>query len=136
MIVKTSNKKIHVSYLKDIVGLVWSQNMRLNPAKYSFGVQAVKLLGFILTKRGIEVNPVKCQATVDTRISSNIKEVHQLIECLAAPTCFLSCAGNKAFYFFAMLKKKDIFEWTSECNEELLNLEAFIASPPIITLPI
>lgn len=33
--------------------------MRLNPAKCSFGVQTTKFLGFMLTKRGIKVNPNK-----------------------------------------------------------------------------
>ena len=33
--------------------------MKLNPAKCTFGVLAVKLLGYIISKRGIEVNPEK-----------------------------------------------------------------------------
>ena len=32
--------------------------MRLNPAKCTFGVKSGKLLGFIVSQKGIEVNPV------------------------------------------------------------------------------
>jgi hypothetical protein len=31
--------------------------MKLNPAKCTFGVPAGKLLGFLVSSRGIEVNP-------------------------------------------------------------------------------
>ncbi|KAK1626142.1 hypothetical protein QYE76_000457 [Lolium multiflorum] len=36
--------------------------MKLNPAKCTFGVPAGKLLGFLVSSRGIEVNPVKIRA--------------------------------------------------------------------------
>ena len=36
--------------------------MRLNPKKYVFGVASGKLLGHIVSRRGIEVNPNKIKA--------------------------------------------------------------------------
>jgi hypothetical protein len=33
--------------------------LKLNPTKYSFGVSAGQLLGFLLSARGIEANPEK-----------------------------------------------------------------------------
>ncbi|MCI80607.1 hypothetical protein A2U01_0101878, partial [Trifolium medium] len=49
--------------------------MRLNPAKCSFDVQADKFLGFLLTHRGIAANPEKCQAIIDMRSPTSVKEV-------------------------------------------------------------
>ncbi|XP_060170692.1 uncharacterized protein LOC132601631 [Lycium barbarum] len=34
-------------------------NLKLNPAKYAFGIPAGKLLGFIVSRRGIELDPSK-----------------------------------------------------------------------------
>lgn len=76
----------------------------------------------------------KCQTIIDMRSSSNVKEVHQLTECLASISCFLSCASDKFFHFFSMINKKERFEWTSECDEAFSKLEAFIVSPPILTI--
>jgi hypothetical protein len=36
--------------------------LKLNPTKYSFGVSAGQLLGFLVSARGIEANPEKIQA--------------------------------------------------------------------------
>ncbi|RDX86875.1 hypothetical protein CR513_31728, partial [Mucuna pruriens] len=41
--------------------------LRLNPETCSFGAHARKFLGFMLTKRGIEANPDKCQAVISMR---------------------------------------------------------------------
>lgn len=71
--------KSHAADLKDIMGSLRNYNMHLNLTKCSFGVQAGKLLGFMLTKRGIEANLDKCQAIIDMRSSSNVKEVQKLI---------------------------------------------------------
>ncbi|MCH88158.1 hypothetical protein A2U01_0009039 [Trifolium medium] len=61
MVVKTDNEGEHDQDLDDILASVRKYNMRLNPAKCSFDVEAGKFLGFMLTNRGIEVNPVLVQ---------------------------------------------------------------------------
>jgi hypothetical protein len=90
--------------------------MRLNPAKCSFGVQAEKFLGFMLTNRGIEANPEKCQAIINMRSPTKVKEVQQLTGRIAALSRFLSCASERAFHFFASLKKGKRFTWTEQCE--------------------
>ncbi|PNY11290.1 gag-pol polyprotein [Trifolium pratense] len=108
-------------------------NMRLNPAKCYFGVQAGKFLGFMLTNRGIEANPEKCQAIIDMRSPSSVKEVQQLTGRITALSRFLSCTGEKAFPFFTYLKKSERFSWTPQCEEAFKQLKEFLASLPILT---
>lgn len=59
MVVKTEEGKNHSEDLEDILSSIRKHGMRLNPIKCSFGVQAGKFLGFMLTNRGIEANPDK-----------------------------------------------------------------------------
>lgn len=75
MILKTSKEKRHTTDLEDILELVRNYNMRLNIDKFSFRVQSGKFLDFMLTKRGINVNPDKCQAIIGMRNPSNVKKV-------------------------------------------------------------
>ncbi|MCI33821.1 hypothetical protein A2U01_0055039, partial [Trifolium medium] len=112
MVVKTVEEGEHDDDLADILTSVRRYNMRLNPAKCSFGVQAGKFLGFLLTHKGIEANPKKCQAIIDMRSPTSIKEVQQLTGRIAALSRFLSCAGEKAFHFFATLRKSERFMWS------------------------
>lgn len=64
IVAKTKEGFSHTDDLEEILGQVRKYNMRLNPTKCSFGVQTGKFLGFLLTRRGIEANPDKCQVMI------------------------------------------------------------------------
>jgi len=61
MVVKSQQKVDHAAHLKRVFEQTRKYDMRLNPEKCTFGVQAGKFLGFYLTERGIKANPDKCQ---------------------------------------------------------------------------
>ena len=47
----------HVRDLRDIFEILRKHKLRLNASKCSFGVELGKFLGYMVTHRGIEVNP-------------------------------------------------------------------------------
>ena len=49
--------------------------MRLNPKKYAFCVKVGKSLGFMLIKCGIKANLTKCQAIIDMKSLTSIREI-------------------------------------------------------------
>jgi len=61
-IVKSKQEIDHAAHLKRVFEQTRKYNMRLNPKKCTFRVQADKFLDFYLTKRRIEANPDKCRA--------------------------------------------------------------------------
>ena len=65
MIVKTPVHKDPVADLCETFQQLPRYGLKLNPSKCSFGVEAGKFLGFMLTSRGIEVNPDKCGAVLN-----------------------------------------------------------------------
>ena len=65
MIVKTPEDKDPVADLRETFQQLRRYDLRLNPNKCTFGVEAGKFLGFMLTSRGIEVNPDKCSVVLN-----------------------------------------------------------------------
>jgi len=51
----------------------------MNPKKCVFGVSSGKLLGFIVSKRGIEIDPNKAKAIAEMAPPKNVKELRRLI---------------------------------------------------------
>jgi len=135
LVAKTKEGFSHTDDVEEILGQARKYRMRLNPTKCSLGVQAGKFLGFLLTRRGIEANPDKCQTIINMRSPISVKEVQQLTGRLAALSRFLSYAGDKAFSFFASIKKKEKFEWTTECEDAFQQIKIFLSSPPILHRP-
>ena len=69
---------------------------------------------FMVSQRGIKVNPDKIRAIIETTPPRNVKEVQSLNDkVVAALNRFVSRATDKCLPFFRTLKKS--FEWTVEC---------------------
>ena len=49
IVVKSKTWAKHVQHLKETFRLMRAYNMKLNPAKYAFGVNVGKFLGFMVT---------------------------------------------------------------------------------------
>ena len=113
MLVKSIRENDHLSDLQETFDTLQSYNTKLNPNKCVFGVTARKFLGFMVSQRGIEVNPDKIQAILEMKPSTNIKDVQSLNGKVIALNRFVSRATNKCLPFFRMLKKS--FEWSVEC---------------------
>ena len=84
--------------------------MKLNPSKCVFRVTAGKFLGFMVSQRGIEVNPEKVRAILELEPPRTVKAVQSLNGKVVALNKFVSKATDKCLPFFCILRKS--FEWT------------------------
>jgi hypothetical protein len=75
-------------------------NLKLNPKKYTFGVQKGKILDCIISAKGIDPNPDKVQAILNMRIPENIKAVQKLTGRLAALNRFVSKSAERSLPIF------------------------------------
>ena len=61
-IVKSQTEEDHMEHLLKVFQHLRKYKLRLNPNKCTFGVHSGRLLGFIVSQRGIEVDPDKVKA--------------------------------------------------------------------------
>lgn len=90
MIVNTLEGKSRVIDMEDILEIVRSYNVYLNPTKCSYNIQTYNFIGFMLTNRGLEANPYKWKVIINIRSFSNVKEVQQLTKHLVSLPRLLS----------------------------------------------
>ena len=67
MVVKSKMVTEHLGDLDDIFDILRRHKLRLNASKCSFGVGSGKFLGYMVTHRGIEVNPDQIKAINDLK---------------------------------------------------------------------
>ena len=84
MVVKSKVVSEYVQDLTSIFGILRKHRLRLNASKCSFGVGSRKFLGYMVTHRGIEVNPDQIKAINDLQAPQNLKEVQKLTGMTAA----------------------------------------------------
>jgi hypothetical protein len=94
------------------------------------------LLGFIISNRGIEANPVKILAITGMGAPATIKDVQKLIGFMAALNKFISWLGERGLLFFKLLKRQDKFQWIEEAERALQVQKHHLQSPPVLTAPL
>jgi hypothetical protein len=96
IVVKTRESRTFIKDLEETFANLRKVNIKLNPAKCTFGVPSGKLLGFLMSHRGIEVNPDKVKAVKEMHPPCNLKEMQHLAGCMAALGRFITRSGEKA----------------------------------------
>ena len=115
IVVKSKLVSEHVTGLTSIFEILKEHKLRLNASKYSFGVGSGKFLGYMVTHRGIEVNPDQIKAINNLQPPRNPKEVQKLTRMMAALNWFISKSADRCRPFFLLLHKWKEFEWFEEC---------------------
>jgi len=135
MVVKSTEASNHVQDLKELFQALDKYKLKLNPEKCVFGVKTGKFLGFMLTQRGIEMNPEKCDVILNMQSPTSVKEVQQLAGRMTSLSRFIPKAGERSVSFFKCLQDNSRFAWTKECEEAFQKLKQLLASPLILIKP-
>jgi hypothetical protein len=135
VVVKTRNSDTLIVDLEETFASLREYRWKLNPNKCVFGVPSGKLLGFIISHRGIEANPEKISAINKMKSPTCIKDVQKLTGCMAALNRFISKLGERGLPFFKLLKHQEKFVWTPEADQALAQLKDFLSKPLVLTSP-
>jgi hypothetical protein len=119
VVVKTRNSSTLIDDLEETFASLREYHWKLNTNKCVFGVPSGKLLGFIISKRGIEANPEKISAITSMRAPTSIKDVQKLTGCMAALNRFISKLRERGLPFIKLLKHQERFVWTPEADQAL-----------------
>jgi hypothetical protein len=135
VVAKTRNSDTLIADLEETFASLREYCWKVNPKKCVFGVPSGKLLGFIISHRGIKAIPEKISAITNMRAPTCIKDVQKLTGCLAALNKFISKLGERGLPFFNLLKHKEKFVWTPEADQALAQLKDFLCKPLVLKAP-
>jgi hypothetical protein len=135
VVVKTTNEDNLIADLAQTFANLRVYRWKLNPEKCVFGVPFGKLLGFMVSHRGIEANPAKVESIRRMNRPTGKKDVRKLTGMMAALGRFISKLGEKGLPLFKLLKKSNKFKLTDEVDQALEELKTFLKTPPVMMPP-
>ena len=100
MVVKSKVESEHKDDLRNIFEILRKHKLHLNAAKCSFGISSSKFLGYMVTYRGIKVDPDQIKAINDLQPPRNPKEVQKLTGMTATLNRFISWPADRGRPFF------------------------------------
>lgn len=130
MVVKSKTRSEHAQHLQKFFHLLRKYDMKLNPAKYAFNVSSGKFLGFMVTQRGIEVNPDQIKIVANTLAPTNKKELQRLTSKLVTLGRFIARFTNKLRPFFLVLREANKSGWTQSCQDAFEEIKRYLAQSP------
>ena len=135
MVVKSNIVSKHIEDLTNIFEILRGHKLHLNASKCSFGVGSGKFLDYMVTHRGIEVNPDQIKVINNLQPPRNPKEVQKLTGMTAALKRFISRSADRCKPFFLLMNKWKGFKWTEECARAFQQVKEYLSHPPIMSSP-
>ncbi|GAU22854.1 hypothetical protein TSUD_282210 [Trifolium subterraneum] len=136
MIVKSGTEEEHVEYLSKMFQRLRKYRLCLNPNKCTFGVRSGKLLGFIVSQKGIEVDPDKVRAIREMPDPQTEKQVRGFLGRLNYISRFISHMTATCGPIFKLLRKNQGIVWTEDCQKAFDSIKEYLMEPPILIPPV
>jgi hypothetical protein len=141
IVVASKNKEDHLADLAETFTNMREAQLRLNPEKCVFGVHQGKILGYLVSHRGIEANPIKIQAIINMTPPQSARDVQLLTGRLAALNRFISKSVERSLPFLKTLRGAKDFPWGPEqaaafasLKQHLSELATLISPDPSLPL--
>jgi hypothetical protein len=135
IVVASKSKEDHLTDLAETFTNMRDARLRLNPEKCVFGVRQGKILGYLVSHRGIEANPTKIQAIINMTPPQSARDVQRLTDRLAALNRFISKSAERSLPFLKTLRGAKDFAWGPEQATAFASLKQHLSELAILTSP-
>jgi hypothetical protein len=111
IVVASRKKASHISDLTETFANMREAKLKLNPEECVFGVTRGKVLGCLVSTKGIEASHDKIKAILQMQPPQTRKEVHKITGRIAALNRFIVKLVERSLPFFSVLRGFAKVEW-------------------------
>jgi hypothetical protein len=131
-VVVSRKKETQLQDLAETFASLRRAQLKLNPDKCMFGVSRGKVLGCLVSVKGIEANPDKINTIIHMKSPGSKKEVQKLMGRITTLNWFMAKIAEQSLPFFKELRCSGTFEWGQQCIYKLPTLESPQSDQPLI----
>jgi hypothetical protein len=135
IVVKSEKHGDLLDDLKETFDNLRKYKMMLNPKNCVFRVSLGKLLDYIVSSLGIDVNPKKVEAIEKLQPPQTWKEIQKLAGMMTAVSWFIPKLGERRMPFYKLLCKADSFQSDDRAAAVFVKLKQYLKSLPTLVPP-
>jgi hypothetical protein len=128
IVVKSVQRRDHISDLVETFANLRAANLRLNPEKCVLGIHKGKVLGCLVSTKGIEANPDKIEALIEIQDPVSVKDVQKLTRRVAALNRFIPRVTERSLPFFQVLRSSKNFQWSEIQKQAFQELKDYLSN--------
>eukprot|EP00253_Pinus_taeda_P035552 PITA_35552 len=125
----------YLDHLRQVFLICRKYGISLNPKKSLFGLEEGKLLGHIISKYGIRIDPDRIQAILQVPHPRNIKELQAFLGKINFLRRFIPNLVELIRLLINMLKKDSKVKWTIEAKQAFEEIKIALTRTPVLTSP-
>lgn len=124
----------HLDHLRQVFTKCRKYVISLNPKKYLFGLEEGKLLGHIISKDGIQIDPTRIEAILQLPHPRNIRELQAFLGKINFLRRFISNLVE-LIRLPNMLKKDSTIKWNLEVKRSFEDIKRALTQTPVLISP-
>ena len=125
----------HLQHLEQVFNRLRTANLRLKPKKCRFLCKEVKYLGHVISVHGVLPDPEKTNQVKSFPTPTDVTSVRRFLGLASYYRRFVPKFAKIAAPLHALLKKENVFEWTTECTTAFNLLKDALTSSLILVYP-
>eukprot|EP00253_Pinus_taeda_P010900 PITA_10900 len=125
----------HLKHLRQIFMTCRKYGISLNPKKSLFALEEGKLLGHIISKHGIRIDPERIQSILQIPYPRNIKELQAFLGKINFLRRFIPNLAELIRLLSKMLKKDAKVKWSLETKQAFERIKTALTQTPVLTSP-
>jgi hypothetical protein len=126
-----SNKQ-HLEHMKKVFQKCRKFNIYLNPKKSHFGMQEGKLLGNIISKQGIKIDPIRVEGILNINTHQSKKEVQSFLGKVNFLRRFISNIAEIINHITRMLRKGNEIKWIPKAKISFEDIKVALTKAPVL----
>jgi hypothetical protein len=128
IVVKIIQRRDHISDLAETFANLKVANLKLNPEKCVFGIHKGKVLGCLVSTKGIEANLEKIKALIEMQDPISVKDVQKLTGRVAYLNRLIPRAAERSLPFFQVLRSSKNFQWSEYQKQAFQQLKDYLSN--------
>jgi hypothetical protein len=133
--VYSASDKQHLEHLKKVFQKCRKFDISLNPKKSHFGVEEGKLLGHIISKEGIKIDPNKVEGILKIDTLRSKKEVQSFLGKVNFLRRFILNLAEIIKHITCMLRKGNEIKWNPEAKKYFEDIKVALTKSPVLASP-
>ena len=125
----------HIQHLQRTFEKCRRYGLSLNPQKSFFALEEGKLLGHIVTKDGVKIDPKRVEAINGISLPGNKKEVQVFLGRINFLRRFIPNYAEIVRHITDMLKKDNEVKWALESRQAFAKIKNAFAEAPVLAKP-
>src|SRR5881394_4085435 len=135
ILVYSKNEEEHAKHLQIVLDRLREHQLYAKLNKCQFWLKEVSFLSYILSAKGVAVDPSKVQEVLEWKAPTSVTEIRSFLGLAGYYRRFIPDFSKIAKPMTKLLQKEAKFNWTSGCEAAFQKLKTLLTTAPVLTQP-